>query len=83
MLFKTLPEAEYAFNKTTDVMVSTIDFNTTMVTKSMEYFNQVTDKMFYAWTVQAADTINKVSDYAKENITESKTKIVDLLGDTK
>jgi len=82
-MFKTLPEAEFAFNKTTDVMISTIDFNTSLINKSMEYFNQVTDKMFYAWTVQAADTINKVSDHAKENIKQSKTKIVDLLGDRK
>jgi hypothetical protein len=83
MLFKILPEVEYAFNKTTDVMVSTIDFNTVMTSKSIDYFNQVTDRMFYTWTVQAIDAINKVSNYAKENITESKTKIVDLFGNTK
>jgi hypothetical protein len=77
-----LPEVEYVINKTASNIATTIDFNTTIFTKSMEYFNQLTDKMFYAWTVQAADAINSISDHAKENI-KSSTKIVELFGDRK
>jgi hypothetical protein len=77
------PEVEFAINKTASTVSSTIDFNTAVFTKSLEYFNEVTDKMFYAWTVQASDSINKVSDYAKENINQSTTKIVELFGDRK
>jgi hypothetical protein len=76
------PELEFIINKTASNIATTIDFNTAVYTKSLEYFNQITDKMFYAWTVQAADTINNVSDYAKENI-KSSTKIVELFGDRK
>jgi hypothetical protein len=80
---KHYPELEFAINKTTSNISATIDFNAALFTKSLEFFNQVTDKMFYAWTVQAADSINNVSDYAKENINQSKTKIVELFGDRK
>jgi len=76
------PEVEYIVNKTASNIATTIDFNTTLFTKSLEYLNEITDKMFYAWTVQAADAINKVSDHAKENI-KSSTKIVELFGDRK
>ena len=82
-MFKDFPEAEYIINKTASNIATTIDFNTSLFTKSMEYFNEITDKMFYAWTVQASDSLNKVSDYAKENITESSTKIVELFGNRK
>jgi hypothetical protein len=82
-MFKDFPEVEYVINKTASTIATTIDFNTTLFTKSLEYFNQVTDKMFYAWTVQASDSINKVSDYAKENINETTTKVTSLFGDRK
>jgi hypothetical protein len=77
------PELEYIINKTASNVATTIDFNTTLFTKSLEYFNSVTDKMFYAWTVKAADSINTVSDLAKENINEATTKVVNIFGDRK
>jgi hypothetical protein len=82
-MFKDFPEAEYVINKTASTIATTIDFNTSLFTKSMEYFNEITDKMFYAYTIQAADSLNKVSDYAKENINQTSTKIVELFGDRK
>jgi hypothetical protein len=74
------PEVEFAINKTANAVTATIDFNTNVYTKSLEYFNEITDKMFYAWTSKAAESLNTVSDHAKENITETTTKIVALLG---
>jgi hypothetical protein len=82
-MFNHFPEAEYIINKTTSNIATTIDFNTLLFTKSLEYFNQITDKMFYAYTIKAADTLNNVSDYAKENINQSTTKIVELFGSRK
>jgi hypothetical protein len=77
------PEFEYLINKTASNIATTIDFNATLFTKSLEYFNSITDKMFYAWTVKAADSINNVSDLAKENINETTTKVVNIFGDRK
>lgn len=82
-MFKNFPEVEYVINKTTSNIAATIDFNTLLFTKSLEYFNDITDKMFYSYTVKATDTLNNVSDYAKENINQSTTKIVELFGDRK
>jgi hypothetical protein len=82
-MFKHFPEAEYIINKTASNIATTIDFNTAVYTKSLEYFNQLTDKMFYAWTLKASDTINTVSDYTKNTLDESKSKIVELFGDRK
>lgn len=82
-MFKNFPEVEYVINKTTSNIAATIDFNTLLFTKSLEYFNDITDKMFYSYTVKAADTLNNVSDYAKENINQSTIKIVELFGDRK
>jgi predicted DNA-binding protein (UPF0278 family) len=82
-MIKHYPEMEYFINKTTSTIATTIDFNAALFAKSLEYFNDVTDKMFYAYTVKVADSLNNVSDYAKENIQKSTKQIVDLLGDRK
>jgi hypothetical protein len=82
-MFKSFPEAEFIVNKSASTIASTIEFNTVLFTQSLEYLNKITDKMFYAWTVQAADTINTVSDHAKENITQSAEKVVKLFSNSK
>jgi len=79
-MFKNLPEAEFIVNKTSSNIVSTIEFNTAFLIKSLEYYNKLTDNMFFAWTNQTAETLNTATDYAKENITQSQDKIVKLFG---
>lgn len=83
MLFKTIPEAEYIFNKTTDIMIATIDFQGKLFTTTLEYVNAVTDKMFYTYTVKAAETVNSATEYAKENITSNSKKVANLFGNSK
>lgn len=80
---KDLPEMTYVINKTFSNIATTINFQTTLFVKGLEYFNELTDKAFYAYTTQAADAINTISDYAKENITESSGKVSKLFGDRK
>jgi hypothetical protein len=80
---KHFPELEYAVNKTVSNIATTIDFNTALFTKSLEYFNDITDKMFYAYTVKVAESLNTVSDHAKENIQKTTNQIVELFGDRK
>jgi hypothetical protein len=83
MLFKLIPEAEYAFNKVTDASLATLDFQGKMFTTTLEYINTVTDKMFYTYTVKAAESINAATDYAKENITTNNKKVANLFGNSK
>jgi hypothetical protein len=82
-MFKDIPEAEFIMNKTTNTIEATIDFNAALFTKSLEYFNEVTDKKFYSATVQIADSINNITDYAKENIKTSTNTLRSLFGNTK
>lgn len=83
MLFKTLPELEYVFNKSTDIAIATMDYHAKLFTVTLEYFNQVTDRMFYTYTVKAAESVNGATEYAKENITSNKKKVANLFGDSK
>jgi hypothetical protein len=85
MFAKTLetPELEYAVNKSIDATIATIEFQGDILTKSLEFFNQVTDKMFYTYTVKAAETINTATENAKENISKLKTYNVFGSGKTK
>jgi hypothetical protein len=82
-MFKQLPEIESYVNKAVRNVQATIDFNTVLFIKSLEYFNTVTDKAFFAWTNQVADSLNTASDYAKENVTESTTKVTKLFANGK
>jgi hypothetical protein len=83
MLFKTLPELEFAFNKSTDIVIATMDYQAKLFTDTLEYFNSVTDRMFYTYTVKAAESVNNVTEYAKENITTGKKKVANIFGDSK
>lgn len=69
-MFKDIPEAEFIVNKTVSNISSTIDFGTSVYIKSLEYFNEITDKMFYSWTHQFAENINTANEYTKKNIIE-------------
>lgn len=82
-MFKHFPEAEYLINKTADVAACTIDLNNSIFHQSLKFFNEITDKMYYSYTVKAAESLNTVSDYAKENIKKTQSQIVDLFGDRK
>lgn len=79
-MFKQFPESEYVFNKVTDVTVATINYHAKLFTDTIDYINQVTDKMFYTYTVKAAESVNAATDYAKENITANQKKVANLFG---
>lgn len=82
-MFKAFPEAEYFVNKTTEVTKATIDFQSKLFTDTLEYFNTITDKMFYTYTVKAAESVNAATEYAKENITSNQKKVANLFGNSK
>lgn len=82
-MFKQLPETEFVFNKAVDIGLATIDYQAKMFTNTLEYFNQVTDKMFYTYTVKAAESVNTATEYAKENITTGSKKVANLFGNSK
>ena len=69
-MFKDFPEVEFVINKTASNISTTIDFGTAVYIKSLEYFNEITDKMFYSWTHQFAENINNANEYTKKNINE-------------
>jgi hypothetical protein len=58
----------FAVNKTKDVAVSTVDFGNTLFNESLKFFNEITGKTFYTYTVKAAEAHTQVTDYAKEFI---------------
>ena len=66
--------------KTTDVAVKAIDFNHAVFKESMKFFNDITDKAFYTYTVSTADAVNKVTEYAKETIKTQKVPNIFGLG---
>lgn len=82
-MFKHVPEAEFIFNKTVSNVEATIDFNAAVFAKSLEYFNSLTDRNFYSMTSQVAESINKVTDYAKENFKTTSGTIKSLLATSK
>jgi len=61
---------DFAFvvNKSKDIAVSTVDFGNTLFNESLKYFNEITGKTFYTYTVKAAEAHTQVTDYAKEFI---------------
>jgi hypothetical protein len=80
-MFKLFPELEYYFTKSTNLLVDAIEFQGMVYTKGLEYFNKNTDRMFYTYTERAAESITAATEYAKENITNS--KIPNLFGHSK
>ena len=81
--FKDIPEINQVINKATDIAIKTIDFQKAIFAESMKYFNDVTDKYFYAFTVQTAEAANKSVEYAKENITTGSKKVANLFANSK
>lgn len=72
---------EKVITKTSEVAVKAIEFNQCVFKESMKFFNDITDKAFYTYTVQALDAVDKVTGYAKETITNQ--KIPNLFGVSK
>jgi hypothetical protein len=80
-MLKSLPEFEHVITKSTNIMVDTIEFQESVLIKSLEYFNKITDRMFYTYTEKAAETVNAATEYAKENI--KNPKVANLFGSGK
>lgn len=80
MFFKQLPQFETAFDQTVSNIHATIDFNKELFAKSIDFFNELTDKKFVSVSSQVAESINKATDYAKENIKTSTGNFRTLLG---
>jgi hypothetical protein len=80
-MFKSLPEFENIAVKSTSFMVDTMEFQKSVYIKSLEYFNQITDRMFYTYTEKASETIEAATEYAKENIKQQ--KVANLFGSGK
>jgi len=57
-----------AVTKSKDIAIKTIDFNEVLFKESLKFFNDITDKFFYTYTVKAAEAVNQTSEYAKEFI---------------
>lgn len=82
-MFKDIPEISEVIDRVTNVTLQTIDYQKSLFSETMKYFNGITDKMFYTYTVKAAETVNSATEYAKENITTSKAKVANLFGNSK
>jgi hypothetical protein len=82
-MFKHFPEFDQVVNKTTSAFDATVDFQKDIMTKSVSYFNQITDNVFDAYTTKTVDFINNVSNYAKETAKKSTGTITQILGDSK
>ena len=57
-----------AVTKSKDVALKVVDYNEAMFKESLKFFNDVTDKFFYTYTVKAAEAVNQSTGYAKEFI---------------
>jgi hypothetical protein len=66
--FPKTNDITFAINKSKDVAVSTVDFGNTLFNESLKFFNEITGKTFYTYTVKAAEAHTQVTDYAKEFI---------------
>jgi hypothetical protein len=64
-LFK-VPELDKAVKKTTDVTIKALEFQELLFKESLEFFNDITDKAFYTYGVQAEKAITRGTEYAKE-----------------
>ena len=63
-------------NKSKDVAVKAVDYNNALFKESLKFFNDVTDKFFYTYTVKAAEAVNQSTEYAKELIQTGTIKSV-------
>jgi|NOAtaT_6_FD_contig_31_818485_length_451_multi_6_in_0_out_0_1 predicted DNA-binding protein (UPF0278 family) len=66
-----VPQIDEIVAKSTDVAIQTIDYQNSVFKETLKFFNTVTDKFFYTYTVSAADAVNKGTEYAKEAITKA------------
>jgi hypothetical protein len=80
MFFKQAPQFEYLFNQSVANINTTLDLNKNLLSESLSYFDKITDKKFVAASSQIAESINKVTDYAKENIKTSSGTLRTLFG---
>lgn len=69
-LFK-VPELNDAVKKTTDVTIKALEFQELLFKESLDFFNDITDKAFYTYGVQAEKAITKGTEYAKEAIVKT------------
>jgi len=69
-LFK-VPELDVAVKKTTDVTIKALEFQELLFKESLDFFNDITDKAFYTYNVNAAKAITKGTEYAKEAIVKT------------
>ena len=63
-----VPELNDAVKKTTDVTIKALEFQELIFKESLDFFNDITDKAFYTYGVQAEKAITKGTEYAKEAI---------------
>lgn len=80
-MFKSVPEFENIAIKSTNFMVDTMEFQKGLYVKFLEYFDQITDRMFHTYMDKAAETVNDATEYAKENIKNQ--KVANLFGSGK
>ena len=66
-LFK-VPELDVAVKKTTDATIKALEFQELLFKESLDFFNDITDKAFYTYGVQAEKAITKGTEYAKESL---------------
>lgn len=83
MFLKQLPQLEYVFDQSVSNLYATMDFNKEIFAKSVDCFNQLTGNKFVSVSSQVAESINKVTDHAKENIKTSVGTLRTLLGNSK
>lgn len=74
-MINNFPEINTVINKSFDVAAAAIDYNAKVFTDTIDFVNQITDKMFYTYTVKAQETVKAATEYAKENIATGKTKV--------
>jgi hypothetical protein len=79
-MYKTLPEMEWIINKSFTTTVETFEFQRTLFAETLKFFNALTDKNFYTYTVKAAETVNSATDYAKENLESTQSKVTEFFG---
>ncbi len=58
----------FVVNKSKEVATSTVDFGNTIFNEGLKFFNEITNKTFYTYTVRAAEANNQATEYAKEFI---------------
>ena len=66
--FPKTQDLAFAVNKSKEVATSTVDFGNTIFNEGLKFFNEITNKTFYTYTVRAAEANNQATEYAKEFI---------------